>query len=594
MVKIRVADYVAKFLEIRGIKHAFMVTGGGAMFLNDGMAKSTKIKGIFHHHEQACAMAAVGYSKVNNKIAVVMPTTGCGGTNTITGLLDAWQDSNKVVFISGNVNKKETTHESKVPLRKFGVQEANIIDIVKPITKYAVMIQSADSIRYELEKAFHICEAGRPGPVWIDIPLDIQCQEINPDSIPQYIPDKVECADDEQMYSPLISALKNAKRPIIIAGNGIHLSNTRKQFIDFVERYKIPVAFTYLGVDLLPSDHPQYVGRLGTKGDRAGNFAVQNSDLVLSLGSSLNVAVTGFRYDTFAREAIKIVVDIDSNEHQKNTILIDHRIITDLNTFFNKMENKSPVAEYGEWNTKCLYWREKWPVCLPEYETETDVNIYTFLDYLSNNMKPDAIVVSDAGSAYYATSQALKIRDKQRYITSGAQADMGFTIPCSIGVSIANNKSEILGITGDGSFQLNIQELQTIVNYNLPIKLFVLNNSGYLSIRNTMDKFFDSRYFGTGPESGLSFPALRKIAYAYNIPYYKIDSVKHLEYDLQHILSSPGYMLCEVICPSKQDMAPSSSSKRNQAGKFVSQPLENMYPFLSDEEFKKEMIIKTI
>lgn len=590
----RVVDYIALFLKQRNIKHVFTLTGGGAMFINDGIAQEPSITGVFNHHEQACAMAAVGYSKLHNEISVVMPTTGCGGTNTITGLLDAWQDSNKVVFISGQVNKNETTYLAKVPLRKFGVQEANIIDIVTPITKYAVMIESADSIRYELEKAFHICETGRPGPVWIDIPLDIQCQEINPDSIPRYTPVEVEYDENEQMYSPLITALKNAKRPIIIAGNGIHLSNTRSQFIDFVERYKIPVAFTYLGVDLLPSDHPQYVGRLGTKGDRAGNFAVQNSDLVLSLGSSLNVAVTGFRYDTFAREAIKIVVDIDSNEHQKNTISIDHKIITDLNVFFAKMKNQAPVTEYSEWNNKCLYWREKWPVCLPEYETGTDVNIYTFLDHLSKNMKSDAIVVSDAGSAYYATSQALKIRDKQRYITSGAQADMGFTIPCSIGVSIANNKSEILGITGDGSFQLNLQELQTIVNYNLPIKLFVLNNSGYLSIRNTMDKFFDSRYFGTGPESGLSFPALYKIAYAYNIPYYKIDNVKHIEYDLQHILNSPGYMLCEVICPPKQDMAPSSSSKRNQAGKFVSQPLENMYPFLSDDEFKKEMIIKTI
>jgi acetolactate synthase-1/2/3 large subunit len=308
-----------------------MVTGGGAMFLNDGMAKSTKIKGVFHHHEQACAMAAVGYSKVNNKIAVVMPTTGCGGTNTITGVLDAWQDSNKVIFISGNVNKRETTHESKVPLRKFGVQEANIVEIVKPITKYAVMVTDPNMIAYHLNEAFYICENGRPGPVWIDIPLDIQGSFINEEELVPYVPRveslKVDCSGIEHY-------LKRSKRPIIVAGYGIHLSNTRQQFIKFVEKYNIPVVFTYLSIDLLPSDHPLYVGRLGTKGDRAGNFAIQNSDLVISLGSSLSVSVTGFRYETFAREAKKIAVDIDSNEHKKGTINMDYVLNTDLHTFF--------------------------------------------------------------------------------------------------------------------------------------------------------------------------------------------------------------------------------------------------------------------
>jgi acetolactate synthase-1/2/3 large subunit len=596
MVTMRVVDYIAKFLEQRQIKHVFTLTGGGAMFINDGIACSKSITGIFNHHEQACAMAAVGYSKLHNTIAVVMPTTGCGGTNTITGVLDAWQDSNKVVFISGQANKNETTHLARVPLRKFGVQEANIVDIVKPITKYAIMITDAKQIRYELEKAFYLCEHGRPGPVWIDIPLDIQSQNIIPEELDSFTPYPDYTCVEESAYKTLYDALKNAKRPIIIAGNGIHLSNTRKEFIEFVEHFNIPVAFTYLGVDLLPSDHRLYVGRLGTKGDRAGNFAVQNSDLVLSLGSSLNVAVTGFRFDTFARDAFKIVVDIDENEHLKNTISINHKIITNLFDFFKVTRNKDiDTSNYTNWIKTCQKWRDQWPVCLPEYErTASEINIYTFLDHLSRNMKSDAIVVSDAGSAYYATSQAIKIRDQQRYITSGAQADMGFTIPCSIGVSIADNNREILGITGDGSFQLNIQELQTIVNYRLPIKLFVLNNGGYLSIRNTMDKFFDGRYIGTGPEAGLTFPQLKKIAFAYDIPYYRLDTTENLSDKIADILTRPGYLLCEVICPTKQDMAPSSSSKRNADGKLVSQPLENMFPFLSDEEFKREMIIKTI
>ena len=587
MVKIRVADYVAKFLEIRGIKHAFMVTGGGAMFLNDGMAKSTKIKGIFHHHEQACAMAAVGYSKVNNEISVVMPTTGCGGTNTITGLLDAWQDSNKVVFISGNVNKKETTHESKVPLRKFGVQEANIVEIVKPITKYAVMVTDPNMIAYHLNEAFHICESGRPGPVWIDIPLDIQGSFVDEDELIPYVPRveslKVDCSGIEHY-------LKQSKRPIIVAGYGIHLSNTRQQFIEFVEKYNIPVVFTYLSVDLLPSDHPLYVGRLGTKGDRAGNFAIQNSDLVISLGSSLSVSVTGFRYETFAREAKKIAVDIDSNEHKKGTINMDYILNADLYTFFRNCNIEYTPNQ--EWIDKCISWRNKWSIFLDEYrDISKGINIYRFLQELSKYNKSDSITVSDAGSAYYTTSQALQINQQQRYITSGAQADMGFTLPASIGAAIASNSKNIIGITGDGSFQMNIQELQTIVHYNLPIKIFILNNGGYLSIRNTMDKFFEGRYYGTDVNSGLTFPSSEKIAWAYGIPYYLIKD--NLD-DLEAILNLDGPVIIEVICPFKQDLLPSSSAKENAEGKIVSQPLENMFPFLSEEEFKNEMIIKPL
>jgi len=587
MVKIRVADYVTKFLEIRGIKHTFMVTGGGAMFLNDGMAKSTKIKGVFHHHEQACAMAAVGYSKVNNEIAVVMPTTGCGGTNTITGVLDAWQDSNKVVFISGNVNKRETTHESRIPLRKFGVQEANIVEIVKPITKYAVMVTDPNMIAYHLNEAFYICENGRPGPVWIDIPLDIQGSFINEDELVPYVPRveslKVDCSVIEDY-------LKRSKRPIIVAGYGIHLSHTRQQFIKFVEKHNIPVVFTYLSIDLLPSDHPLYVGRLGTKGDRAGNFAIQNSDLVISLGSSLSVSVTGFRYETFAREAKKIAVDIDSNEHKKGTINMDYVLNTDLYTFFRNCNIEYTPNQ--EWIDKCISWRNKWSIFLDEYkDISKGINIYRFLQELSKYNKPDSITISDAGSAYYTTSQALQIKQQQRYITSGAQADMGFTLPASIGAAIASNSKNIIGITGDGSFQMNIQELQTIVHYNLPIKIFILNNGGYLSIRNTMDKFFEGRYYGTDVASGLTFPSSEKIAWAYGIPYYLMKD--NLD-DLEAILNLDGPVITEVICPFKQDLLPSSSAKENAEGKIVSQPLENMFPFLSEEEFKNEMIIKPL
>jgi acetolactate synthase I/II/III large subunit len=588
---VRVADYIAQFLEKRGIKHVFTVTGGGAMFLNDGLAKSTNIKGIFNHHEQACAMAAVGYSKVNNEIAVVMPTTGCGGTNTVTGVLDAWQDSVKVVFISGNVNKRETTYCTDIPLRKYGVQEANIVEIVKSITKYATMITDANSIAYELEKAFNICESGRPGPVWIDVPLDIQGTFIDEDNLEHYVSEPKQSKNLD--YSVLEQYLKEAKRPIVVAGYGIHLANAQDEFVKFIEKYNLPAAFTYLTIDLLPSDHPLYVGRLGTKGDRAGNFAVQNSDLVISLGSSLSVSVTGFRYETFAREAKKFVVDIDVNEHKKPTIKIDHLVNADVKDFLLDCELDYRTDQW--WVDKCASWRDKWPVMIEDYKDTTNgINIYYFLSELSKRNKPDAITISDAGSAYYTTSQALQIKDKQRYITSGAQADMGFTLPAAIGAAVASGGKNIIGITGDGSFQMNIQELQTIVNFKLPIKIFVLNNGGYLSIRNTMDKFFNSRYYGTDAKSGLTLPEVSKIGLAYGIPCYRLSTAEDLEETLETILDAEGPVLIDVICPFKQDMSPSSSAKQNEEGKIVSQPLENMSPFLSEEEFKNEMIIKPL
>lgn len=588
---VKVADYIAQFLETRGIRHVFMVTGGGAMFLNDGMAKSKTIKGVFNHHEQACAMAAVGYSKFNNEIAVVMPTTGCGGTNTITGLLDAWQDSNKVVFISGNVNRKETTHGLNLPLRKFGVQEANIVDIVKPITKYAVMVTDPNTIAYHLEKAFHLCETGRHGPVWIDVPMDVQGSFIKEENLVHFTAEETEESIDCSMFEHY---LKEAKRPIVIAGYGIRLSGAKNEFIRFIEKHNLPVAFTYLAIDFLPSDHPLYVGRLGTKGDRAGNFAVQNSDLVISVGSSLSVSVTGFRYDTFAREAKVVVVDIDKHEHKKKTIKIDVEINSDVKHFLKQVENVEYRADQW-WVDKCISWRDKWAVFLNEYtDTTNGINIYYFIQKLSEKNKSDAIVISDAGSAYYATSQALKVTAQQRYITSGAQADMGFSLPAAIGAAVASNRKNIIAITGDGSFQMNIQELQTIASSKLPIKIFILNNGGYLSIRNTMDKFFESRYYGTDEASGLSFPEIEKIAYAYGIPYHRLRTGEDLDGKLTEVLNTDGCALVEVICPFKQDMAPSSSAKIDKNGKLVSQPLENMSPFLDDKEFKKEMIVNPL
>jgi acetolactate synthase-1/2/3 large subunit len=581
MEKIRVVDYVTNFLEKKGVEVAFEVTGGGAMFLNDAVAKSN-LTPVFFHHEQACAMAAVGYTKTNNKIPVVIPTTGCGSTNTITGLLDAWQDSHTVIFISGQVNKKDTTYLKNIPLRKLGVQEANIIKIVTPITKYATMIENANDIAYELEKAYYYCTTGRPGPVWIDIPLDIQSTLINENELHHFV-SPLE-TKNTQSIEVLKKYLVEAKRPIVIAGNGVNLSNTKEEFKTFIEKHNIPVAVTFLGVNLLPEDHPLYVGRIGIKGSRAGNFAVANADLIIGLGTSLSIPSTGYQYHLFGREAKIVVVDIDKNEHLKDTIKIDKIIEDDLSNFFS-INNLDYINTNNEWVNKCIHWKNKWPVF--DRENMDKLNMYSFSKKLSDISK-DAVVITDAGSAYYVLSQSLI---NNRLLIPAAQAEMGFALPATIGAAIAEPNSTIIGVTGEGSFQFNIQELQTIVQNKLPIKLFILNNGGYLSIRNTQNKFFNKRFSGESESSGISFPDAEKIAYAYGFPFTRIDNLDELNEKLKTIIEYNGCYLCEIMCPSDEEIYPTTLAVKTEDGKIIAQPLENMAPALPLSEWENEMII---
>jgi len=581
MEKIRVVDYVTNFLEKKGIEFAFEVTGGGAMFLNDAVAKSN-LTPIFFHHEQACAMAAVGYTKANNKIPVVIPTTGCGSTNTITGLLDAWQDSHTVIFISGQVNKKDTTYLKNVPLRKLGVQEANIVEIVTSITKYATMIENANDIAYELEKAYYFCTTGRPGPVWIDIPLDIQSTLIDENELHHFTPPLE--TKNTQSIEVLKKYLIESKRPIIIAGNGITLSNTKEEFKKFIEKHNIPVAVTFLGANLLPEDHPLYVGRIGIKGSRAGNFAVANADLIIGLGTSLSIPSTGYQYHLFGREAKIVVVDIDRNEHLKDTVKIDEIIEDDLFNFFN-IDNLEYVNANNEWINKCIHWKNKWPMF--DRENMDKLNMYSFSKKLSDISK-DAIVITDAGSAYYVLSQSL-INNK--LIIPAAQAEMGFALPATIGAAIADPNNTIIGVTGEGSFQFNIQELQTIIQNKLPIKLFILNNGGYLSIRNTQNKFFNKRFSGESEASGISFPDAEKIAYAYGFPFTRISNIDELNEKLKTIIEHNGCYLCEIMCPVDEEIYPTTLAVKTEDGKILAQPLENMAPALPPSEWENEMII---
>lgn len=594
----RVSDVVIDFIYKLGVDTIFTVTGGGAMFLNDAVAAHPKMKVVCNHHEQACAMGAVGYAKLRNSYASAILTTGCGATNAITGLLDAWQDNVPCLFISGQVKRKETTYNTAVPLRQFGVQEADIVAVVGSLTKYAMMINDPQDILYELEKAAFLAKSGRPGPVWIDIPLDVQGATVDMGALRHFIPEQAALAKptpSEKDVSALMAKFATAKRPFIIAGNGIRLGGAVEAFRRFVEDTKIPVGVSYLGADLLPSNHPQYVGRLGIKGERAGNFAMQNADLVISIGCHLSVALTGFEYNLFAREAYHTVVDIDADEHRKNTVRIDQFIHADVTEFFAKLPSVATLESWQGWGDACRRWREQWPICLPAYaEEKNDINKYFFIEKLKDHLKSDSVVVSDAGSSYYVTSQALKIRDQQRYLTSGAQADMGFTLPAAIGASVARSGGEVVGITGDGSFQMNIQELQTIVHHQYPIKLVVWNNNGYLSIRSTQLKFFAGREIGTDPASGVSFPSTEKIAAAYGIPFLGVSELNLLDASLKQLMAAQGPMILEVMCPQNQEIIPTASSKKLPDGRMVSKPLEDMYPFLERADFLANMIIKPL
>jgi acetolactate synthase-1/2/3 large subunit len=596
---IRIADYIADFITKKGVKHAFMVSGGGIMHLTDGIACNNDLEAICCHHEQAVSMALEAYSRTSENFGVGYFTTGPGATNALTGLAGAWIDSVPCLFISGQVKRKETIYNAGIPrLRQFGVQEVNIIPIVESLTKYAVMINEPEEIRYHLEKAFYLSTSGRPGPVWLDVPLDVQGALVDPDILKGFEePQKKETLDKEKVAS-VANLLANCSRPLILAGQGVRISGAIEILYKFVSQYNVPVVTSYLGIDVIDTDNPHFTGRVGIKGDRAGNFAVQNSDLLIILGSSLPVAEIGYDYLQFAREACIVVVDIDLSSHMKKTIDIDLLIESDVKEFLESLDSalkKKKVKTGGQWQETCLRWRQKYPVCIPEYEQMKEkVNKYYFIEKLSQKLCSKDIVVTDAGSAFYAGSQGVKIKPGMRYITSGGLATMGYSLPASIGVSIAADNRRVMCITGDGSFQQNIQELQTVVHYGLPLKIFILNNEGYLSIRFTQERYFDKRFIGESANSGVSFPDSEKIAHAYGIKFFRVSKNDQLDKTLDQVLAYEGPVICEIINPNDQLIIPTLSSQKKEDGIMVSKPLEDMYPFLDRNEFKKEMIIKPI
>jgi acetolactate synthase-1/2/3 large subunit len=588
----RVADYIAKTLADRGIKHVFMIVGGGAMFLNDAFGLEKRIQYICNLHEQASAMAAEGYARITGKMSVVCVTSAPAGTNTLTGVLGQWVDSIPVLYISGQVRYATTVASTGLSLRQLGDQEINIVDIVTSITKYAVMVTDPLEIRYHLEKAIYLATHGRPAPVWLDIPLDVQSAIVDETELKPYKPFY------EQNYiafnhdvDNVIEKLIESERPVILAGAGIRLSGAAEEFYQLAERIGVPVQVAWDAIDLFPSNHPLYAGRPSTVGQRGANFIFQNADLLLSIGCRLNVRQIGYTFKAVARAAYKISVDIDLAELKKPTLKIDLPINADAKEFINLLNLRlKDIPKKTAWLSWCKERIERYPLVLPEYYQSKSVNPYVFCDVLSKKLKDNDITVSSNGSACVVPIQTMQIKWGQRHIVNSGSAAMGYGLPAAIGACFASGK-RVICLEGDGSIQMNIQELETVKYHRLPLKIFVFNNGAYLSMRFTQGMFFNGRMVGESAESGVGFPNFVKIANAYGIDTYHINHNNELDEIIDEVLKTNSPVLCNVAVDADQTVMPRITSKQLKDGRMVSSPLEDMYPFLGEEEFMSNMLI---
>lgn len=597
----RVSDYLASALYDAGVEDVFLVTGGGCMFLTDGLACHGKIRCVPCLHEQAASMAAIGYSQYRENYGACLVTTGCGGTNAVTGTLHAWQDHLPVIYISGQCNRNEMMSSVNVPVRAIGMQEADIVSIVKSITKYAVTIMDEKDAVYHIEKAMYLAKAGCRGPVWLDIPLDVQEAIIDPENVRHFDPaesETIKTRPDTDEIDYVITALGEAERPIVLLGAGVRDSGACGEFERFVHDNRIPYVSTRRGWDICPKSDPLHIGLTDIRGNRAACLAIQNADTVLVLGSRLSLLTTGYNYELFARGAKKIIaVDIDKDEHRKNTVRLDKVINADIKEFLSAISNLK-LAHKTEWINKCVHWKEIFPTILPEHMDDSDgISKFAFIDVLNRNLKSDSVVVTDAGATTEIPMQCLYYTDKrQRYIGSAEQCEMGYALPGAIGVSIAGNKGETLCIVGDGSLQMNIQELQTCVTQKLPVKIFVWNNGGYATIYSHQRSIFKGRFVGVDAASGTALPSLEKIAYAYGLEYFRAEKLSELEEILPKVMDSTSPVLCDVIC-LKEEKIPITQAKakyRLPDGKAIALPMEDMFPPIDRELFEKEMIIEPI
>lgn len=596
---VRVADYIARTLAARGVGHAFLVTGGGAMHLNDAFGRAEGLEWVAFHHEQACAMAADAYFRLTGRPAAVNVTTGPGGLNALNGVFGAFTDSLAMVVVSGQVKRETMVASTGLPLRQLGDQEVDIVRVAAPLTKYAACVTDPATVRYHLEKALFLALEGRPGPVWIDVPIDVQAAPVEPAELRGFDPaaeaPAPPAADVGAAAREVLGRIARARRPVVLAGGGVRIAGAATLFREAVERLGVPVTTAFNAHDLLESGHPLLAGRPGTVGDRPGNFAVQSSDLLLVLGCRLNVRQVGYSWASFARGAFKVMVDVDAAELAKPTVRPDLPVHADLRRFLEALLAEDPAGPTGEHRSWLAWCRERvarYPVVLPEYRAKpAPVNPYVFVEELFARLGEDEVVVTGDGTACVATFQAARLKRGQRLFSNSGSASMGWDLPAAIGACIASGRRRVVALAGDGSLQMNLQELATVAHHRLPVKLFVLNNRGYHSIRQTQRAYFPDNPVGCGEESGLSFPDVVRLAAAWGLPASRVGTHDGLGAAIDSALASEGPHLCEVLLDTEQPFAPKPSSRALPDGRMVSAPLEDLAPFLPREELAENLLI---
>lgn len=590
----RLADYLIKKIYYSGVGHIFMVTGRGSLFLNDAVAAHEEIKGICLHHEQSAAYAALAYSNYSEKFGVCMVSSGCAGTNAITGVLNAWQDGIPCLFISGQNKLKETSRFTGIPLRTYGQQEADIISIVKPITKYAVMIQSPDEIVYEIEKCIYNLNEGRKGPVWIDIPLDIQNKRIEPESLKHFISPKSSIPKlGKKDYEYIKKELLLSKRPVLLIGGGVRASDSIAELEKFLKKIPIPLTYSASAPDTYGTENYLSIGSVGMMGcSRAGNFTIQNSDLILVLGCRLNSMTFGNDASKFAREAKIIVVDIDQIEHSKDAVEIDRLIIADIKHTLHTFNKYLKLNAKTQWVNKCAHWKKTFPNCEPRFEKSDKIDLYVLAKCFSKVLPIDSVFLTDSGLIELLLPTNISFKKGQRIIHPISQGSMGFALPGSIG-AFFSSKKVIISVIGDGSVMMNLQELESISYNKIPVKIFIINNNVYSVIRKRQTDMFRSRTIGVDSTNGISCPNFKKIAKAFEISYSKITNSNNLEQKIESVIKSEGSIICEIIGKHDQDYIRSSYAK-NIKNRIVQRPIEDQKPYLDRELFLSEMIIKPI
>jgi acetolactate synthase-1/2/3 large subunit len=590
---IKVSDYISDFFVKKKMFHVFGITGGGAMHLNDSFGKNNKLKFIFFHHEQSAAMAADAFYRKNQKPCILHTTSGPGATNAITGVTGAWIDSIPMFVISGQVSTKDMIRHTKT--RQIGVQEINIIDIVKPITKFSATIDDPEQIDIYLNKSYYSMFDSRPGPVWLDVPLDVQSKLIDTKKIKKFIKKDRNKKSKNTIVKILEKNIVKSSRPIIVIGNGIHISKSEKLFSIFLDRLNIPIISSWNASDIINSNHELYVGRMGIFGDRASNLAVEGADLIIVLGSRLSIPQTGYKTKSFAKKAKKIIIDISRAELNKNKfskVILKKQI--DLNIFLkkaNKYFKRKKIKQFKEWINLLGYWKRKYPVMEKKYLKEkVGINSFHFIDTLSKSLKGNETIVTDMGASFTCTMQGFKIKNcnQQRLFTSSGLAAMGFGLPGAIGGYFGGKKNNIICITGDGGLMFNIQELQTVSHYKIPMKIFILENQGYLTMKIMQKKNF-KRFVGSTKGSGISFPNFEKIAKTFNLKYFKLQK-NLIENQIKKIINLSTPALIEVNMPPEQPLIPRTQNKLLADGTFYTPRLDDLYPHLSNSNLENERL----